>query len=73
MKQNATLANEFVARYKQLRADGKTHNIALQLTEDDFSKKIDSHCTNAPTFFFNDLSCCDYLDHIEEWQIFGAI
>lgn len=71
MQSQSHLANEFVIRYKQLRADGKIHSKALELAEDEFIKRIDGFCTNAPTFFFTDLSCCDYIDNTEEWQIFG--
>lgn len=67
----ASLAHEFVTRYWQLMADGKTHGKAVKLTTEEFINQFETETTVPPTLFFLDKSGCDYTDN--GWETFGFI
>lgn len=64
-------ARDFINRYMQLRYDHKLHQNTLRILEGEFRYKfIDAVCL-APTYFFIDNSCADYVgnDFVAQWEL----
>lgn len=58
-----TLATEFKARVKQLKADHKEEYLCFALSEEMFINKIDYKKTNLLRYVFNDGSICEFCNN----------